>query len=290
MRPANIPFQLFLQEVSFFGLGETLVDDQSTQQASESPVRRENENTNQQPLWQLKLWRLLEQPDSSLGARVFAFWSLCVITLSIVVFCLETMPVFAQQIHTRHLITMRLRNTTQHVNPEHATSNEQPWFSLELACILWFTLEYLLRLLACPRKLAFVGSLLNGIDLLAILPYFIILTINSGDDTTPLSVLRVVRLARIFRVFKLSRHSTGLQVLAHTFRASVSELGMLVFFLFIGVILFSTAVFYAENSEGEGKGFTSIPDTFWYTIVTMTTVGYGEKVGLGYFLCRWYLI
>ena len=121
--------------------------------------------------------------------------------------------------------------------------------------------------------------MLNIIDLLAILPYFVILTINSGSDTTPLSVLRVVRLVRVFRVFKLSRHSSGLQILGHTLRASLSELGMLIFFLVILIILFSSAIFYAEShTEGHRNAtFSSIPDAFWYSIVTMTTVGYGDQ-------------
>ena len=169
----------------------------------------------------------------------------------------------------------------------------QPWFSLELCCIVWFTVEYSVRLLSSPRKIKFVTSFLNLVDLLAIVPYFVILAINSGGEATPLSVLRVVRLVRVFRIFKLSRHSMSLQILGNTLKASIRELGMLIFFLCLGILVFSSALYYAETNTSTttvngvdsslyghnttNDTFESIPDAFWYSVVTMTTVGYGDK-------------
>lgn len=66
-----------------------------------------------------------------------------------------------------------------------------------------------------------------------------------------IDVLRVVRVVRVFRVFKLSRHSRGLQILGNTLRSSLSELIMLGFFLFIGVMIFGSCIYYSELGEGE---------------------------------------
>lgn len=135
---------------------------------------------------------------------------------------------------------------------------------------------------------------MNSIDLMAIVPYFITLaTMFAEKEKAPalgmmreappmsksgekqamsLAILRVIRLVRVFRIFKLSRHSKGLQILGMTLKASLRELGLLMFFLFIGVILFSSAVYYAE-ADSEKSFFKSIPDAFWWAVVTMTTVG-----------------
>ena len=138
--------------------------------------------------------------------------------------------------------------------------------------------------------LLLVQDIMNAIDLMAIMPYFITLgtIVNkvdeehsvSGEKEAPgasLAMLRVIRLVRVFRIFKLSRHSKGLQILGMTLKASLRELGLLMFFLLIGVILFSSAIYYAEAGS-ERSYFKSIPDAFWWAVVTMTTVGYGDMV------------
>jgi hypothetical protein len=80
--------------------------------------------------------------------------------------------------------------------------------------------------------------------------YFIIIFQDIGGS---IDVLRVVRVVRVFRVFKLSRHSRGLQILGNTLRSSFSELVMLGFFLFIGVMIFGSCIYYAELGEGKSS-------------------------------------
>ena len=123
---------------------------------------------------------------------------------------------------------------------------------------------------------------MNWIDFLAIIPFYISLAYsqrNTSRDTSngnaEVEMLLVLRLIRIFRIFKLSRHSTDLQILGHTLKASIRELVLLVFFLMIGVVIFSSLIYYCEKDVQDTK-FTNIPAAAWWAIVTMTTVGYGD--------------
>ncbi|XP_065070556.1 potassium voltage-gated channel subfamily A member 1-like [Rhopilema esculentum] len=253
IRPPTIPMKLFAKEVLFYQLGEEVF----LQLQKDEGFIQDTQLEMPKNRYQRAVWELFECPDSSLAARLLAVWSVIVIVVSITIFCIETLPGIKKQ-------------------QGGDKGEQQPWVTFEIVCISWFTIEYVGRLLASPSKLRFARSFLNIIDLAAILPYFITLPMDSAK-AAPLSVLRVIRLVRVFRIFKLSRHSTGLRILGYTLRESSRELGMLMFFLVLGIILFSSGIYYAEFADNE-ENFPSIPDTFWYSLVTMTTVGYGDKV------------
>jgi len=148
---------------------------------------------------------------------------------------------------------------------------------IEEVCIAWFTLEYILRLLFSPSKRKFLQGALNFIDLLAIMPYYLSYflieskkKIGEEDEyKTFRKVVQVFRLMRVLRVFKLGRHSRGLQSLGYTITNSYKELGLLVMFLAMGVLIFSSLEFFAEKEDN--PAFESIPQTFWWAVITMTT-------------------
>ena len=109
------------------------------------------------------------------------------------------------------------------------------------------------------------------IDVVAILPYYIGLTITDNEDVSGAFV--TLRVFRVFRIFKFSRHSQGLRILGYTLKSCASELGFLLFSITMAIIIFATVMFYAEKGM-EGTTFVSIPAASWYTIVTMTTLGF----------------
>uniref|UniRef100_A0A670XWI9 Potassium voltage-gated channel subfamily A member 10 n=2 Tax=Pseudonaja textilis TaxID=8673 RepID=A0A670XWI9_PSETE len=271
-RPANVPIDVFADEITFYELGEEATDQ-----------FREDEGYIKDPITLLpsndyhrQFWLLFEYPESSSAARGVALVSVLVIVISIIIFCVETLPEFRDEKELKH----ESNNVTKAVVASNTFTD--PFFMIETACIIWFSFELLVRFIVCPSKTEFFKNIMNIIDIVSIIPYFVTLTTEliqhselNGQQNMSLAILRIIRLVRVFRIFKLSRHSKGLQILGQTLKASMRELGLLVFFLFIGVILFSSAIYFAEVDEPQSH-FSSIPDGFWWAVVTMTTVGYGD--------------
>lgn len=141
---------------------------------------------------------------------------------------------------------------------------------------VYFTLEYVIRFGCAPRKLNFFIQPLNLVDLFAILPYLFSFVLDHLSEFHIIGkagkVLRLVRVTRILRVFKLVRHFAGLQSLFATLKQAHKELGLLIMLIGVCVLTFSSLVYFSEKDE---QDWTFI-DSFWWGLLTITTVGYGK--------------
>nr|XP_057946414.1 potassium voltage-gated channel subfamily F member 1 isoform X1 [Doryrhamphus excisus] len=268
----------FIKEMEFWKIDQSVLDECCKSYLSEkegelkeiaSKVKvilddmEVNQNATRIQQCQRFLWRLMEKPGSSFPARVIAIASFLSILVSAVVMCVGTIPDLQVTDAEGKLV-------------EHPTLE-----AIETACMMWFTAEYLLRLASSPNKLHFVLSFMNIIDFMAIIPFYVVLSLTYLGTTSMMELANVqqavqaLRIMRIARIFKLARHSSGLQTLTYALKRSLKELGLLLMYMGVGIFVFSALGYTMEQSHPETL-FRSIPQSFWWAIITMTTVGYGD--------------
>uniref|UniRef100_A0A4W6CJB1 Potassium voltage-gated channel subfamily C member 4 n=1 Tax=Lates calcarifer TaxID=8187 RepID=A0A4W6CJB1_LATCA len=302
--PADVCGPLFEEELAFWGIDETDVEpccwmtyrqhrdaeealeifeppdpDADTDDDREMPRRFGIEDCPDRSrgcceVWQPKIWALFDDPYSSRAARVIAFASLFFILVSITTFCLETHQAFNELQNRTELVVVG--NITKEVERREMVT--KPILTLvEGICVIWFTFEFLVRIICCPDKVVFIKNSLNIIDFVAILPFYLevgLSGLSSKAASDVLGFLRVVRFVRILRIFKLTRHFVGLRVLGHTLKASVNEFLLLIIFLALGVLIFATMIYYAERigarpDDPTGSNhthFKNIPISFWWAV------------------------
>ena len=260
-RPETVAGDVFRAELRFFRIKDhrfPCLDDSEY----ETDPTYEDEN------FKSKVWDFLEDPSSSIWAKIFSYITIFLILFSVAIYILETLPEFS--------------NTANQENSVEGskTSLVTLWFILDTVCISWFSFEYLLRIVFAPSSWWFVRSPFGLLDLIAIFPFYLKLLVEDSVGIHSLIIVRLIRITKSLRLLKISRYYAGLQVFGravHDCRGKLRALGMCGI---IVVILFSSFMYFAESimENGNTSQFRSIPDTFWYTIITMVTVGYGDVV------------
>jgi voltage-gated potassium channel len=141
---------------------------------------------------------------------------------------------------------------------------------LEWGLTILFTLEYFLRILCVRRPLRYVFGFLGLVDLLAILPMYLSVILVGAQS---LLVLRVLRLLRVFRIFKLTHFISEMSFLGEALRSSAKKISIFMLVVLAMVVILGSVMYLAED---KASGFSSIPESIYWSIVTITTVGYGD--------------
>lgn len=194
--------------------------------------------------WQQRLFKVVYESHTPAG-KAFDVGLLIAIVGSIVVVMLDSIPEF----HGR---------------------NGALFFALEWGFTILFSIEFTLRLICIRRPLSYVLSPLGLIDLLAIIPSFLSIVYVGAQS---LLAFRALRLLRIFRIFKLTRFLTEAQYLTSALRASARKIAIFMLAVLTLVVILGSIMYLVERRE---NGFTSIPESIYWAIVTITTVGYGD--------------
>ncbi len=160
-------------------------------------------------------------------------------------------------------------------------------YAIEWFFTILFTIEYIFRLSCVGRPIKYATSFFGIVDLLAIIPTYLSLLVPGSQYFL---VIRILRILRIFRILKLVPYVGEAQLLMQALRASSRKIAVFLYTVLTLVVIFGSLMYVIE---GEVNGFTSIPRSIYWAIVTLTTVGYGQvapQTALGQFLASGIMI
>lgn len=185
---------------------------------------------------------VIDSTENRIG-RVVSLFIQALILVSVVTFSMETIPDLEPE--TRAIL-----------------------HKIEVFSVLIFTLEYFIRIYIAERKLKFIFSFFGIIDFLAILPFYLIIGID-------LRSLRALRFLRLFRILKLVRYNRAMNQFSRAIKSAKEQIFLFIFITLILIYFAAVGIYYFENAA-QPEHFSSIFDSLWWAIITLTTVGYGD--------------
>jgi voltage-gated potassium channel len=193
-----------------------------------------------------KLYRIIFESETKAGKR-FDIWLLWLILGSVMVAMLDSVPSLHRQF-------------------------ENEFYIVEWGFTVLFTLEYLFRIYMSPTPSRYILSYWGLIDLVAILPTYLSLLFLGSQY---LLIVRILRLLRVFRILRLVRFTRESLLLIQALKASFFKISIFLMAVLVIVVLLGTVMYVVEGGQ---NGFNSIPQSIYWAIITVTTVGYGDIV------------
>ncbi|MEN1784359.1 MAG: ion transporter [Bacteroidota bacterium] len=219
----------------------------------------ENKKPNRD--WRAKLHEIIYGTHTTAG-KWFDIVLLVLIVYSVIIVMLESVPRYDDRYHLFFDIS-------------------------EWVVTILFTIEYFLRIVCIKRPTKYIFSFFGLVDLLSTIPKYLSFFFIGGQYFT---AFRALRLLRVFRILKLVRYTGASNNLISALNASKTKISIFIFFVLVISILLGTVMYLVEGPE---HGFNSIPHSVYWTIVTLTTVGYGDispETGVGQFLATFIMI
>ncbi|XP_063397057.1 potassium voltage-gated channel subfamily C member 3-like isoform X2 [Mytilus trossulus] len=250
--------------------------------------------------WRIRTWEFLDDQCSSTKAtKIWHAVYMILVMISILSFFCATLSECRVSLDESIYRFGSTTNTTQEI-----TSDEIPKIKkllntvphpvlqiIELACLIFFTVEFVFRFVVCPWKLRLLKNVTTLIDMLYILPAWMVLFVevthgtfwHTKNGVTLFIVIEAIEIFRVLRIFRFIKHHQGLRILYLAIKSSMPELSLLLVFVVFNTTIFASFIYCAEAFTPDN--FDNAFHGMWWALITMTTVGYGDmypKSWLGY--------